>query len=143
MDKTSPMLEFLYYVGGDAAAAGARVSGYLFGDSTLPARWPDPDRAAVPAPLPPPELRQSGQIRIDLGDVEPGTYRVLAVHNFHVEDRNPRLDECAAGVFLAGRIDGTRWEDPERFPVECRAVAVLGEVEVSPDGLTLTEGPSR
>lgn len=69
-------------------------------------------------------------IRIDLADVAPGSYRVVAVHNFHVEDRNPRLDECVAGVFLAGRLDGGGWEEPERFPVECRALAVLGEVEV-------------
>lgn len=70
-------------------------------------------------------------IRIDLAGVEPGSYRIVAVHNFHVEDRNPRLDECVAGVFLAARLDGGGWEEPERFPVECRALAVLGEVEVA------------
>ena len=68
-------------------------------------------------------------IRIDLAQVAPGSYRVVAVHNFHVEDRNPRLDECVAGIFLAARL-GDGWEEPERFPVECRALAVLGEVEV-------------
>jgi hypothetical protein len=55
---------------------------------------------------------------------------VVAVQNFHVEDRNPDLRECVGGVFLAGlRSDGT-WEEPESFPVECRALEVLATVEV-------------
>jgi hypothetical protein len=70
------------------------------------------------------------EIRIDLSSVAPGRYRIVAVHNFHVEDRNPRLDECIAGVFLAARRDDGCWEEPERFPVECRALAVLGEIVV-------------
>ena len=80
-------------------------------------------------------LRQSyrspTEIRIDLDGVEAGRYRIVAVHNFHVEDRNPRLDECVAGVFLASRLDDGSWEEPERFPVECRALAVLGELEIA------------
>ena len=80
-------------------------------------------------------LRQSyrspTEIRIDLDGVEVGRYRIVAVHNFHVEDCNPRLDECVAGVFLAARLDDGVWEEPERFPVECRALAVLGELEVA------------
>ena len=81
-------------------------------------------------------LRQSylcpTEIRIDLGPVGPGRYRIVAVHNFHVEDRNPDLDECVAGVFLAACLPDGKWEEPERFPVECRALAVLGELEVPP-----------
>ncbi len=73
-------------------------------------------------------------VRIDLAEVAPGSYRIVAVHNFHVEDRNPRLDECVAGIFLAARLEGGGWEEPERFPVECRALAVLGEVEVGARG---------
>jgi hypothetical protein len=62
--------------------------------------------------------------------VAPGRYRVLAVHNFHVEDRNDRLDEAVAGLFLAAwRSDGA-WEEPERFPVECRNLQVLAVVDV-------------
>jgi hypothetical protein len=75
-------------------------------------------------------FRTATELRIDLHAVEPGRYRVLAVHNFHVEDSNPRLDQCAAGVFLAARRDDGTWEDPERFPIECRALEVLDEIEV-------------
>jgi len=77
-----------------------------------------------------------GETRIDLARVAPGRYRVLVVHNFHVEDRNPTLDECVAGVFLAAWRDDGRWEEPERFPMECRALAVLGELIVSMPGAT-------
>ena len=73
------------------------------------------------------------EITIDLSAVVAGRYRIFAVHNFHVEDRNPQLDECVAGVFLAARRDDGRWEEPERFPVECRSIAVLG-------GLVIAEG---
>lgn len=83
------------------------------------------------------EIRKHGQVfvspkelAIDLRQVEPGRYQVTAVHNFLVEDRNPDLTRCWAGVFLAGRrADGT-WEDPERFPMECRALQVIAELEV-------------
>jgi hypothetical protein len=69
---------------------------------------------------------------IDLRTVAPGRYRILAVHNFHVEDRNPDLRVCVAAVFLAAlRSDGT-WEEPERFPVECRSLDILGVIEVGP-----------
>lgn len=70
------------------------------------------------------------QIEIDLSAVQPGAYRVIAVHNFQVEDRNPDLSECAAGVFLAARrLDG-RWTEPETFPIECRTLVVVGEIQV-------------
>jgi hypothetical protein len=74
--------------------------------------------------------RSPAEIRIDLSAVAPGHYRIVAVHNFHVEDCNPHLDECVAGVFLAAFRDDGRWEEPERFPVECRTLAVLGELVV-------------
>ena len=69
-------------------------------------------------------------IRIDFAAVEPGVYRVVAVHNFQVEDRHPDLDRCVAGIFLARRRGDRSWEVPERFPMECRAVGVLGELRV-------------
>lgn len=78
----------------------------------------------------------AAEIRIDLASVAPGRYRVLVVHNFHVEDRNPSLDECVAAVFLAAWRDDGRWEEPERFPMECRALAVLGELIVPMPGNT-------
>ncbi|HEY2562018.1 MAG TPA: hypothetical protein VGI48_20110 [Caldimonas sp.] len=68
------------------------------------------------------------EIAVDLRALDPGRYRLVAVHNFHVEDRNPRLDECVAGVFVAGRRRDGAWEEPERFPIECRAIALLAEV---------------
>lgn len=86
--------------------------------------------------VPPFRVRRHGltyqsptELRIDLGRVRPGLYRVLAVHNFHVEDCNPRLEQCTAGVFLAARLAGG-WEEPETFPVECRTLAVIGELRV-------------
>ena len=78
------------------------------------------------------------EIRIELAAIAPGHYRVMAVHNFHVEDCNPCLDECIAGLFLAAQRDDGSWEEPERFPVECRAVAVLATLRV-PDG----DGPAE
>lgn len=78
------------------------------------------------------------EIRIELAAIAPGQYRVMAVHNFHVEDCNPCLDECVAGLFLAAQLDDGSWEEPERFPVECRAVAVLATLRV-PDG----DGPAE
>jgi hypothetical protein len=69
-----------------------------------------------------------GETAIDLRALDPGRYRLIAVHNFHVEDRNPRLDECVAGVFVAARRRDGSWEQPERFPIECRAIALLAEV---------------
>lgn len=79
----------------------------------------------------------TSEIRIGLDTVAPGTYRVLAVHNFHAEDCNPCLTECVAGVFLAARRDDDGWEAPERFPIECRSVGVLGVLRLADDsGMT-------
>jgi hypothetical protein len=82
------------------------------------------------------------ELQIDLSVVAEGLYRVVAVQNFHVEDRNPDLGECVGGVFLAGlRSDGT-WEEPESFPVECRALALLATIEVGAGtARLLDEGP--
>ncbi|HXV58562.1 MAG TPA: hypothetical protein VD704_11905 [Gaiellaceae bacterium] len=89
--------------------------------------------------VPPFRLRKHGQtyasraeLLLELGALRPGAYRLVAVQNFHVEDSSPRLEECAAGVFLARRRADGRWEEPERFPVECRTLALLGYVEVGP-----------
>jgi hypothetical protein len=71
------------------------------------------------------------ELEIDLEPVRPGAYRVLAVQSFHVEDTSPDLERCAAGVFLARRRSGGRWEEPEAFPVECRTLGVLGYLEVA------------
>ena len=80
------------------------------------------------------------ELTIDLRSVRPGRYQVIAVHNFQVEDRNPNLDECLGGVFLAARrADGT-WEEPESFPVECRTLEVLGYVDVGPETAGTVDG---
>lgn len=77
-------------------------------------------------------LRRWGQIyvnpdalRVDLDRLPATLFKIVVVHNFRVEDRNPRLDECLAGVFLARRV-GSMWERAEDYPVECRALAVVG-----------------
>jgi hypothetical protein len=79
------------------------------------------------------------QLEIDLSLVDEGVYRILVVHNFHVEDRNPNLDECIGGVFLARRRRDGSWEEPERFPVECRALALLGVIEVADGSIALSD----
>lgn len=71
------------------------------------------------------------QVTIDLRRVEPGRYRLMAVHNFHLEDSNPNLSECLAGVFLARQYSKGTWAQPETYPVECRAIQVLAELEVA------------
>ena len=69
-----------------------------------------------------------GVIVINLEQLPIDTYKVIVVHNFQVEDCNPRLNECLAGVFLARQI-GDRWEEPEEHPTECRSIAVLGYLD--------------
>jgi hypothetical protein len=68
------------------------------------------------------------ELSIPLALLSPGYYAVVAVHNFQVEDRNPNLSECLAGVFFS-RLDAGLWEEPEEFPVECRAIETLGYVD--------------
>ncbi len=130
MDKTSPMLE-----SSTTWAAMPRLPAHGFrAISSAPVRCRLKAGVLIVPPFRLPHLRQhyvsAAEIRIDLASVAPGRYRVLVVHNFHVEDRNPRLDECVAAVFLAAWREDGRWEEPERFPMECRALAVLGELVV-------------
>jgi len=73
------------------------------------------------------------ELTIDLRTVKPGRYRVIAVHNFQVEDQNPKLNECLGGVFLASQRADGEWEEPEAFPVECRTLKVLRLLEVGPE----------
>ena len=109
-------------------------------------RHPSPAiSTALPSPrlrgrrliVPPFRLEAHGQtytsraeLRIEVATLRPGRYRVLAVQNFHVEDRSADLSDAVAGVFLARRDDQGRWQEPEAFPIECRLLAVLGELEV-------------
>ena len=73
-------------------------------------------------------FRQTTELRIDLRSLEPDRYRIVAVHDFWSEDDESDLSVCLAGVFLARRCADGAWEEPERWPVECRTLAVLGHV---------------
>jgi len=68
------------------------------------------------------------ELSINLDLLKPASYTIIAVHNFHIEDCNPNLDECIAGVFFARR-NGDVQEEPEEYPVECRAIKVLGHID--------------
>lgn len=88
--------------------------------------------------VPPFRLEKHGQayvspaeLEIELEGVRHGAYRVVAVQNFHVEDTNPDLESCSAGIFLARRRGDGTWEEPEGFPVECRTLAVVAHLDVS------------
>jgi hypothetical protein len=129
MDKARPVMGCSTpWVAEPWAAYGFRAT------SSAPVRCRLNEGMLVVPPFRLPHLRQhyvsAEEIQIDLASVAPGHYRVLVVHNFHVEDSNPSLDECIASVFLAAWRDDGRWEEPERFPMECRALAVLGELVV-------------
>ncbi len=77
---------------------------------------------------------QPSELRIDLAGLEPDVYRVIAVQNFWLEDHDPDLSQALAGVFLARRRADGAWEEPENWPIECRSLAVLGQVAVPVDG---------
>src|SRR6516165_131048 len=129
MDKASPVM------GCSTPWAAEPWAAYGFrATSSAPVRCRLNAGTLVVPPFRLPHLRQhyvsAEEIRIDLASVAPRHYRALVVHNFHAGDRNPSLDECIASVFLAAWRDDGRWEEPERFPMECRALAVLGELVV-------------
>ena len=101
--------------------------------------WIEKSRLIVP----PFKIEKYGQIYINpveliikLRNLRPGPYRVIAVHNFHVEDSNPNLKECLGGIFLAAKLADEKWEEPEKFPVECRSLQTLGYIHVKPWILT-------
>lgn len=73
----------------------------------------------------------SETLRIDVREVEPDIYRVYAVHDFWIDDENPDLSECVAGIFLGRRRASGVWEEPETWPTECRSLAILGTVDTS------------
>jgi len=88
--------------------------------------------------IPPFRLHDLGQcfvqhhmLRIDLTSLEPDLYRIVVVQNFWIEDTNPDLDQCLAGIFLARRRRDGQWEAAENWPVECRSIACLGVLDVA------------
>lgn len=111
----------------EGAAGG--ITGYLFTP-------PGSDGAGALLVVPPFRIVRHGQLfvqpaelRIAVGSLEPGVYRVLAVQDFWTEDENPDLSECLATVFLGRRRSDGRWEEPENWPVECRTLAELGRLD--------------
>jgi hypothetical protein len=74
-------------------------------------------------------------IRIELASLAPDRYRIMVVQNFWIEDPNPDLDQCLAGIFLARRRRDGAWEVAENWPVECRSIACLGELDLSAPGV--------
>ena len=70
-----------------------------------------------------------GEIEIALAGLAEPNVRILAVHDFRIEDRDPDLSRARAAVLLA-RKTGGRWQAAEDPPLECRAVALLGTLDV-------------
>ena len=68
------------------------------------------------------------ELLIDLGKIKSGKYLVIAVHNFQVEDFNPNLRECLAGIFLAKQVDD-EWEEAEGHAIECRTIEILACID--------------
>lgn len=88
--------------------------------------------------IPPFRLHDLGQwfvqyeaLRIDLKSLEPDLYRIVVVQNFWIEDTNPDLDACLAGIFLARRRRDGHWEVAENWPVECRSIACIGLLDLA------------
>ena len=137
--------------GGYSLAGGDSPFRRLFGAASDLARLPSQAVAPRPAVLTltgtelrigPFVLRQWGQLyvntqtlSIDLDQLPAALFRIVAVHNFRVEDDNPRLNECVAGVFLARRI-GERWEAAEDYPIECRSLGLLGYLDTETRRIT-------
>ena len=67
-------------------------------------------------------------LKIDINILPAVMSRIVVVHNFQVEDCNPDLQECLAGIFFAGRNNG-QWDEPEDYPVECRAIEIIGVLD--------------
>jgi hypothetical protein len=113
------------------SANGSRSTGYLFSSDPLV------DRAA-PYALVIPALRLARGRRsyvlpksfgLDLRRVEPDLYQIHLVQDFWTDDDNPDLGECVGAVFLGRRRASGAWEAPERWPIECRSLAILGTID--------------
>lgn len=70
------------------------------------------------------------EMRIELASLVPDLYRIVVVQNFWMEDAEPDLDQCLAGIFLARRRRDGQWEAAENWPVECRTIAVIGLLDL-------------
>jgi len=67
-------------------------------------------------------------LKIDMHILATAVSRIVVVHNFQVEDCNPDLQECLAGIFFAGQVNG-QWDEPEDYPVECRSIEIIGVLD--------------
>ena len=74
------------------------------------------------------------EIVVDLKKLPDGFYRIIVVHNFQDEDRNPNLTECLAGIYLARQ--GSRiLDEPECHPVECRSIETIAYLDTKTGSL--------
>lgn len=69
-------------------------------------------------------------LMIDLRTLRTGKYRIIAVHNFKAEDKNPNLSEGICGIFLSCQKNDTEWDEPEDLPFECRSIENLGIIDI-------------
>ena len=69
----------------------------------------------------------SSELIINLDNINQGIYKIMAVHNFQVEDCNPNINECIMGILLSPYRDG-KFAPPEEYPIECRKITDLGYV---------------
>lgn len=69
-----------------------------------------------------------GCIRIDTDVLPSALYRITVVHHFQVEDTNPNLDQCIAGIFLSPRTQG-EFARAEDLQTECRSLFHLGYLD--------------
>lgn len=74
------------------------------------------------------------EIVVDLKKLPDGFYRIVVVHNFQDEDRNPNLTECLAGIYLARQGDRIL-DEPECHPVECRSIETIAYLDTRTGGL--------
>ena len=68
------------------------------------------------------------ELIIDLDQLYPGNYRIFVVQNFQIEDCNPVLDQCLAGLFLARLVPSNKCVSPESMPHECRSLGIAGTI---------------
>ena len=124
--------EYQYGDYGDipAAISANRITGYLFLSGSCDE--PSASCTLMIAPFRFARNQRSYLLReplfIDLRRLEPDHYQVHLVQDFWTDDDNADLSECLAGTFLGRRRASGEWEIPERWPIECRSLTVLGTV---------------
>lgn len=83
------------------------------------------------------------ELRIDLRTIEPDLYQVHVVQDFWTEDDDPDLAQSIAGIFLARRREIGIWDEPERWPTECRSLAIVAVVDTRAPPYSLAPPAAR